>query len=274
MRPCRPKKSLGFFSRQAKRKGSMPSGGEPLGRVQYAKSSAFLSKSVITFPKTLYTLNLLLMTKKRKELPSSRDILQEILNTIKRERVFLLFTAEDHEQIHKAANQAREVGFSLIGLDFNIPGIKDILKFYKRRGEKPFGVFSITNKKSARIAINAGARFIFSTHLDRGIIRKCNKENVYNSTGAVTPTEVNGAFDLRANSVSIFPAMRVGDYSLFISLKNIFPQIKIIPTDEMSPQGAEKFIKSGAYAVAPIINIKKCISTEERIKEFLKVLRT
>jgi 2-dehydro-3-deoxyphosphogluconate aldolase/(4S)-4-hydroxy-2-oxoglutarate aldolase len=206
------------------------------------------------------------MPKKHIEQPS---VYKETIELIEKGKIFLLLTGNSVKSIIEASQYAKENGFSLIGIDFQIPGIKDSLKSLKRRGQRNLGVFSISTKKEAKIAINAGAVFVFSTHLDRGIIRRCKKESVFHAIGSLTPTEVFSAHDLRADAISLFPCGKMGGLSWFAFLKSIFPRIKFIPTDIMSPFEASEYLISGAYAVAPIINLETTKELQKLIEGFL-----
>jgi 2-dehydro-3-deoxyphosphogluconate aldolase/(4S)-4-hydroxy-2-oxoglutarate aldolase len=211
------------------------------------------------------------MHKKGNLEPSSKEIYKQVSESIVKEKIFILLTGNSLQSVLEAGRHAREKGLNLVGIDFRIPGVKDSLKSLKRQGQKNFGVFSVATKKEARIAINAGAMFIFSTHSDKGIIRRCRKEKVYHSAGSLTPTEVFNAYDLGSDSVSLFPCGRMGGLSWFIFLKNIFPKTKLIPTDIISPFEASQYIKAGAHAVAPIIDLGEAKEPSGLIKEFTMV---
>lgn len=209
------------------------------------------------------------MSKKRIEEPSSKEIRRQLSETIEKEKIFFLFTGNSVESVLEGSKCVREKGFNLIGIDFKIPGAKDLLKSFKKQGLRNFGVFSASTSKETRTAINAGATFVFSTHLDKAVIRKCRKESVFQSAGAVTPTEVFNVYDLGADTVSLFPCGRMGGISWFVFLSEIFPKVKFIPTDEMSLFEAGQYLKAGAYAVAPIIDLGKVKEPYKFIKEFL-----
>ncbi|HWP91413.1 MAG TPA: bifunctional 4-hydroxy-2-oxoglutarate aldolase/2-dehydro-3-deoxy-phosphogluconate aldolase [Thermodesulfobacteriota bacterium] len=210
------------------------------------------------------------MSKKFTE-ESSKEIYKQVSESIVKEKIIILLTGNSLHSVLEVGHNAREKGLKLVGIDFRIPGVKDSLKSLKRQGQKNFGVFFVTTKKETRIAINAGAMFIFSPHSDKGIIRRCRKEKVFHAGGALTPTEVFNTNDLGADSVSIFPCGRMGGLSWFIFLKNIFPRAKLIPTDTMNPFEAGQYIKAGAYAVAPVIDLEKVKEPDTYIKEFMEI---
>ena len=211
------------------------------------------------------------MQKKRLELPSNKVIYSQTVEYIEKERTFLLFKGSSLDSIIESSSYASEKGFNLIGIDIRTPGLKDYLKSLKKHGQRRFGVFSVSSKKEARIAINAGVTFIFSTHSDRGIIRSCNKGAVFNSIGSLTPNEVYNATEAGAKTISIFPCNRMGGVSWFLFLREIFPKIKFIPTDQMSPTAASQYIKEGAYAVAPVINLEETGNPNKLIEDFKEV---
>jgi 2-dehydro-3-deoxyphosphogluconate aldolase/(4S)-4-hydroxy-2-oxoglutarate aldolase len=204
---------------------------------------------------------------------SPKEIYKQTLQLIEKEKIFFLFTGKSIVSMLEASKYVQEHGFNLIGIDFRIPAAKDLLKSFKKQGQRNFGVFYISTKKEARIAINAGAVFIFSTHLDKVIIRRCKKEGLFQSTGALTPTEVFNAYDLRTDTVSLFPCGKMGGLSWFLSLKSIFPKIKLVPTDVMGSFEASQYLKAGAHAVAPIIDLEVIKEPDKLIEEFLEICK-
>lgn len=209
------------------------------------------------------------MSKTFDEESSSKEFYKQIIELLGKEKIILLITGNSLKYVMEASQYAKENGFNLIGVDFKTPGAKDLLKSLKRQGNRNLGVFSISTKKEARIAINAGAVFVFSTHLDKGIIRRCKKEKVFHAVGSLTPTEVFSAHDLGADSVSLFPCGQKGGQSWLVFMRRIFPTIKLIPTDTMSPFEAAQYLKAGAYAVAPIIDLERLKEPHSFIKEFM-----
>jgi 2-keto-3-deoxy-6-phosphogluconate aldolase len=61
----------------------------------------------------------------------------------------------------------------------------------------------------------------------------------------------------------------MGGLSWFMFLRGLFPKVKFVPTDTMSPFEATEYLKAGAYAVAPIMDLEKIKEPKELIAEFL-----
>lgn len=210
------------------------------------------------------------MSKKHLE-PSQKGIYKQTLELIEKERIFFLLTGSSTESLLEATNLIRESGFNLVGVDFQIPGAKDLLKSLKRQGQRNLGVFSVPTKKESRIAIKSGTTFIFSIQVEKGIIRRCKERSIFHASGAFTPTEIFNAYDLGANAISLFPCKKMGGLSWLAFLRRTFPKIKFIPTDMMSPYEAAEYLMAGAYAVAPIIDLEKIKELKELIAEFLSI---
>jgi 2-dehydro-3-deoxyphosphogluconate aldolase/(4S)-4-hydroxy-2-oxoglutarate aldolase len=200
---------------------------------------------------------------------SSKEIQKRIVERIEKERIIILLTGRTAQSVIEAYMHLRENGLNLVGVDFRIQGIKDRLKSFKKKGQRNLGVFSISTKKEARVAINAGAVFLFSTHVDRGIIKRCRKEGIFHAAGSLTPGEVFSTQDLGADSASLLPCGKMGGLDWFLFLKGIFPGIKLIPTDTMSPFEASEYLRAGAYAVAPIIDLERLKEPYKLIGEFM-----
>jgi 2-keto-3-deoxy-6-phosphogluconate aldolase len=63
----------------------------------------------------------------------------------------------------------------------------------------------------------------------------------------------------------------MGGLSWLVFLRRILPKVKFIPTDAMSPFEAADYLKTGAYAVAPIFDLEKVKELKELIAEFLSI---
>lgn len=210
------------------------------------------------------------MSRKHTE-PTPKEIYKQTLELIEKERIFFLLTGDSTESLLEVSNLIRESGFNLIGVDFQIPDAKDLLKSLKRQEQRNLGVFSISTKKESRIAIKAGATFIFSVHVEKGVIKRCKERSVFHASGAFTPTEVFNAHNLGANAISLFPCEQMGELSWFAFLRRAFPRIKFIPTDMMSPYEAAEYLMAGAYAVAPVLDLGSVKEPKELVREFLSI---
>ena len=194
---------------------------------------------------------------------------KKILELIERKRIIILLTGDSVKQIFDVLRELKERGHELVCVDFKIPGIIDRIKSIKRKGASCPGVYSISTAKEARTAINAGAELVFSNHLNKNVTRKCRREKIFHAAGALTPKEVYEAHEQGADAVSIYPCSVVGGIDWLRRLKDIYPGLKLIPTDKMGVTEAGDYLKAGAFAVAPVIDTGSTVEARGLIQAFI-----
>lgn len=98
-------------------------------------------------------------------------------------------------------------------------------------------------------AIDSGAQFLFSPHVNLTIIQAAVAADIPIVPGALSPTEIVRAWQAGAACVKVFPIEAVGGASYLKSLQGPLAQIPLIPTGGVTLENASKFIEAGAIAV-------------------------
>jgi 2-dehydro-3-deoxyphosphogluconate aldolase/(4S)-4-hydroxy-2-oxoglutarate aldolase len=117
-------------------------------------------------------------------------------------------------------------------------------------GARPLavGAGTILSIGAAERAINAGATFLVSPHLDTELVRWAADRGVPFLPGAATPTEVLAAWRAGAAAIKVFPASALGP-TFLRELHGPFPDIPLQPTGGITVDSAGAFIRAGAIAV-------------------------
>lgn len=110
------------------------------------------------------------------------------------------------------------------------------------------GAGSVLDAASAKAAVEAGARFIFSPVLDPAVIEVAHRYDRVAVPGALTPTEILAAVRAGADVVKVFPANHFGP-QYFRDLHGPMPWLKLTPTGGVDLSTAAEWIKAGAVAV-------------------------
>lgn len=110
------------------------------------------------------------------------------------------------------------------------------------------GAGTVLSVAAAQRAVDAGARFIVSPHTDREVVGWCATNDVPSFPGALSPTEILGAWQAGASAVKLFPASAVGP-SYLKQLAGPLPSIPIVPTGGVSAETAGDWIAAGGVAV-------------------------
>ncbi len=110
------------------------------------------------------------------------------------------------------------------------------------------GAGTVLSIGAAKRAVDAGARFIVSPHTDTELVAWCALSGVPCFPGALSPTEIHGAWSAGASAVKLFPAAAVGTGYLK-QIAGPFPDIPFVPTGGVSAETAGDWIRAGAVAV-------------------------
>jgi len=110
------------------------------------------------------------------------------------------------------------------------------------------GAGTVLSIESAQRAIDSGARFLVSPHLDVELVRWAALRGVPFFPGVLTPSEVLAAWRAGAAAVKLFPASVAGP-ALVRELRGPLPDIPMMPTGGVTLESAPAFIAAGAVGV-------------------------
>ncbi|MEH7454923.1 bifunctional 4-hydroxy-2-oxoglutarate aldolase/2-dehydro-3-deoxy-phosphogluconate aldolase [Gottfriedia acidiceleris] len=110
------------------------------------------------------------------------------------------------------------------------------------------GAGTVLDAETARAAIMAGSRFIFSPTVNIETIRMTKRYGVISVPGAFTATEILNAYENGADVIKVFPAGSVGP-GYFKNIAGPLPQIPLMPTGGINLVNAKDYIHAGAVAV-------------------------
>jgi len=110
------------------------------------------------------------------------------------------------------------------------------------------GAGTVLSIEAAKRAVDAGATFLVSPHVDPALVRWAAERRIPIFPGGATPTEILGAWQAGAAAVKLFPASVFGP-AFVRELRGPFPDIPIVPTGGVTLDSAPSFIAAGAVAV-------------------------
>lgn len=87
----------------------------------------------------------------------------------------------------------------------------------------------MTTLDQVSAAVDAGASFLVSPHLDQELLARARSKGVPFIPGVFTPSEVHTALQSGAPAVKLFPAS-LGGPELLKALLGPYPEIAVIPT--------------------------------------------
>jgi 2-dehydro-3-deoxyphosphogluconate aldolase / (4S)-4-hydroxy-2-oxoglutarate aldolase len=176
--------------------------------------------------------------------------MEELIKGIEEEKIIAIIRGVDEKKIEYLFEALIEGGIKFAEITLNT---KDALKSIEKMNLKysaciTVGAGTVLDEKMAEGAIGAGARFLVSPNLDKGMITKALAHNVVPIPGALTPTEIVQAARYGAPLVKLFPAASFGT-SYIKEIKAPLDDIKLIAVGGINLNNAAEFIKNGACAV-------------------------
>lgn len=151
------------------------------------------------------------------------------------------------------AKTAAQSGLKAIEVTMNTDAATQIISRLKNFAA-PFGIKvgagTVRNLGDLEKALAAGAEFIVSPNTVKDVIETCVKENVPDIPGALTPTEVQFAYDCGATCVKIFPVGNVGGSAYIKALRGPFRDIPLLACGGVSAANVAEYLLSGSDLVA------------------------
>ncbi|MFJ7728549.1 bifunctional 4-hydroxy-2-oxoglutarate aldolase/2-dehydro-3-deoxy-phosphogluconate aldolase [Neobacillus sp. NPDC097160] len=124
------------------------------------------------------------------------------------------------------------------------------------------GAGTVLDPETARSAIMAGAKFIFSPTVNVETIKLTKRYGAVSIPGAFTPTEILTAYENGADFVKVFPANVCGPQYIK-NLHGPLPHIPLIVTGGIDLSNIGLYIKAGAVAAgigSSLVDTKKPIT--------------
>ena len=110
------------------------------------------------------------------------------------------------------------------------------------------GAGTVLTRDAAERAVDVGATFLVSPHVDPGLIEWAVERGIPFLPGAFTPTEILAAWRAGAPAVKLFPASVAGP-AFVREFRGPIPHIPLLPTGGVTVDTAPDFIRAGAVAV-------------------------
>jgi 2-dehydro-3-deoxyphosphogluconate aldolase/(4S)-4-hydroxy-2-oxoglutarate aldolase len=144
-----------------------------------------------------------------------------------------------------AAGGARVLEVSLVDPE----AIASIGEMRRELGDECLvGAGTVLTESQAEAALEAGADFLFSLGLERGVLEAARERGRLAIPGVLTPGEVSVALRLGVPLVKLFPAEPLGPLYLR-QLLGPFPQLRVVPTGGIGAGNASAYMEAGAVAL-------------------------
>ncbi len=175
---------------------------------------------------------------------------QSWLTLLQQQRMIAVIRASRQSLGVEMAKAVVAGGMSLIEITWNSDRAAELIT--QLRLELPtclIGTGTLLTQAQLQQAIEAGAQFLFTPHVDTALIAAAVEAGIPIVPGALSPTEIVTAWQAGASCIKVFPIEAVGGANYIKSLQGPLGQIPLIPTGGVTLENAKEFIIAGAVAV-------------------------
>lgn len=148
---------------------------------------------------------------------------------------------------------SKRCGLKAIEVTMNTANADDIIKKMRLIAESLdilVGAGTVRYLSDLEKALSAGAQFIVTPTISKEIIKRCVDEKIPIVPGALSPTEIQLAYDLGASFVKVFPVAAMGGPSYIRDLRGPFRDIPLMACGGVSQKNAPEYRQSGADLLA------------------------
>jgi 2-dehydro-3-deoxyphosphogluconate aldolase/(4S)-4-hydroxy-2-oxoglutarate aldolase len=149
-----------------------------------------------------------------------------------------------------AAEAVYRGGIPIVEVTLTVPGAIDVISHLVQNApEMIVGAGSLLDVETARLCLQAGAKFLTSDGFDPDVVKFAVKENTVVFPGTLTPTDVIAARKAGSDFIKVVPCGHVGGDSYIKDLKAMFPNVPLIAAGGVNQKTAYGFILAGATAL-------------------------
>ncbi|RAK22070.1 2-keto-3-deoxy-phosphogalactonate aldolase [Anoxybacillus vitaminiphilus] len=184
-----------------------------------------------------------------------------LLEQIKENGIVAIIRGAQPENILPIAKALHAGGVKTLEITVETPKVLTLIEqVASEMGDEVIvGAGTVLDPETARAAIMAGAKFIFSPTVNIETIKLTKRYGVISIPGALTPTEILTAYEHGADVVKVFPANMFGPRYLK-DVHGPMPHIPLMPTGGVDLRNVAEYIQAGAVAVgigSNLVNTKK-----------------
>ena len=173
------------------------------------------------------------------------------INQFKQLPIMGILRGIEHDIVEPLTETIISSGLRTIEITMNTPGAPDLIRQMTNSadGQLTIGAGTVLTMDDLLGALDAGATFIVQPVLVLEVVKYCTANAIPVFPGALTPMEINNAWQAGATMVKVFPAQTVGpDY--FKEIKGPFKEIELLACGGVNTANISSYFAKGASAVA------------------------
>lgn len=140
-------------------------------------------------------------------------------------------------------------GITSVEVTLPSPGCLAAVRRWRTRSDVRVGVGTVISARDAELAIEAGAQFLVTPTTSLPVLSTAAAAGIPVACGALTPTEIQLAWDSGAWTVKVFPIDAMGGARYVRNLKGPLPDIPLVPTGGVTVATTTEYAEVGCVGV-------------------------
>ena len=140
-------------------------------------------------------------------------------------------------------------GVTAVEVTLPTPGSVGAVRRWAQDGRAVVGVGTVRTARDAIEAIEAGARFLVTPTTRPEVLQAAAERRVPVIAGAMTPTEIDIAWDAGAAAVKVFPVSALGGPGFVRAVREPLDDVLLLPTGGVDEAATEEFARAGCIGV-------------------------
>jgi 2-dehydro-3-deoxyphosphogluconate aldolase/(4S)-4-hydroxy-2-oxoglutarate aldolase len=163
-------------------------------------------------------------------------------------------------------------GLPIAEVTFRTEAAYEVIQAMAEIPEMLVGAGTVINVAQAKLAMDAGAKFIVSPGLSVEVVKFAQENNIPVFPGVCTPTEVMAAIALELPVVKFFPAEAYGGLNTIQALAGPFGNIRFMPTGGISERNIMEYLANPKIiACGGSWMVKDSLIQEKKFDEIQKI---
>ncbi|MFB6201777.1 MAG: bifunctional 4-hydroxy-2-oxoglutarate aldolase/2-dehydro-3-deoxy-phosphogluconate aldolase [Halorhabdus sp.] len=175
---------------------------------------------------------------------------EKALERIEETGVIAILRGVEADTIVDVASAVVDAGVTAVEVTTDTPGVTEKIGTLTATFDGvSVGAGTVLDSETARAVQMAGAEFVVTPTVEKGVIETSNRYGTPIVCGAYTPTEALTAYEAGADLIKVFPA-ETGGPGHVSAVAGPLGQLPLVPTGGVGPSNAGAYVDAGAVAVA------------------------
>ena len=188
-----------------------------------------------------------------------------LIEEIEHHKLIVAVRTDTPEKAYRAAIACIMGGIHMVEITFSVPGADEVIRTLRMETKALIGAGTVLSISDLTKALNAGASYIVSPHVDEEIVKYTKKEGAISIPGACTPTEIHRAYRAGGDIIKLFPFVEIGGLHFLKAIRGPMPFVKFMLSGGVTLDNIAEYlsVKASCILIGSSILKKEFLTAED-----------